>query len=507
MGKLTHSFPKRIRIAVVHFSHETVTFLPNDTQLSDFVYEGSPCRDDALLAYDPNGYIGGFVQCAREFTEVDLVGIQSPLFPKTGIGSGWVTNEAYEHFVGEMIQDLQERGPFDGVYMALHGAMAARGVAHPEAELAARIRKVVGPEAILAATFDPHGNEDEKFHQSADLAFCVKFYPHYDTHLQGERAARTMVRSIRGEYRPTSACIKVPILSPTVMQWTGASPWMDLVQRALVWEARKPGVYVNVFFGFPWADTADAGMTIQVTSNGDQSLAQEVAKDMANVAWRLREALTQSTKVHSIEEGVSLALQAVENGQYPVVLADHSDRSGHATWLFEELQRRDTRKTLLASIAEGELVKDLIAQGIRPGDPFDHEIGGRVDPSAGVAVRVVGTVLGSGMANDGTGSRSEWISVALGNGNVVVISAYLMQIIEPGMLTKMGLNVGEFEIFAIKSRVHFRRGFDDSGFAARIFLVEPESPFLGTTRLDALAYEHVRIGNFYPYGLEEFEAD
>jgi hypothetical protein len=25
----------------------------------------------------------------------------------------------------------------------------------------------------------------------------------------------------------------VPILTATVLQWTGASPWMDLVQRAL----------------------------------------------------------------------------------------------------------------------------------------------------------------------------------------------------------------------------------------------------------------------------------
>ena len=39
-----------IRIAVLHFSHETVTFLKNDTTLEDFTYPGSPAKGEALLA-------------------------------------------------------------------------------------------------------------------------------------------------------------------------------------------------------------------------------------------------------------------------------------------------------------------------------------------------------------------------------------------------------------------------------------------------------------------------
>ena len=34
----------RIRIAVLHFAHETVTFLKNDTTLDDFIYPGSPAQ-------------------------------------------------------------------------------------------------------------------------------------------------------------------------------------------------------------------------------------------------------------------------------------------------------------------------------------------------------------------------------------------------------------------------------------------------------------------------------
>ncbi len=91
---------KPIRIAVLMFSHETVTFLPNDTTYDDFVYPGSPARGEALLTCDPRSYMGGFVKVAREHEGVELVGIESPRFPRTGTGSGWITHEAYETFLG-----------------------------------------------------------------------------------------------------------------------------------------------------------------------------------------------------------------------------------------------------------------------------------------------------------------------------------------------------------------------------------------------------------------------
>ena len=78
-----------IRIAVLNFVHETVTFLPNDTTLDDFVYDGSPARGESLLTWEPRSYMGGFVKVAREHANVELVGIESPLFPKTGSASGW----------------------------------------------------------------------------------------------------------------------------------------------------------------------------------------------------------------------------------------------------------------------------------------------------------------------------------------------------------------------------------------------------------------------------------
>ena len=55
-------------------------------------------------------------------------------------------------------------------------------------------------------------------------------------------------------------------------------------------------------------------------------------------------------------------------------------------------------------------------------------------------------------------------------------------------------------MFVVKSRVHFRRGFDETGYAPTIVLVQAPEPFVGTTFLDALPYENVDLSEFYPYG-------
>lgn len=496
---------RKIRIAVMQFSHETTTFLPYDTTIEDFTYEGSPARGEALLASGPGSYIGGFVKVAREHANVELVGIESPLGSKRGSGSGWITKQTFDHFTNKMIAELKAQGPFDGVYLALHGAAGVRDVPKPEATLARRVREVIGPRGFIAGTFDPHGNEDQDFLRYANLAFCVKYYPHYDGELQGQRAARTLIRCIRGDYKPTTATAKPPIITPSVLQWTGQSPWMDLVQRALVWEARETDVYVSFYYGFAFMDAPDAGMTFQVMTNGNPALAREIADDMGKTAWRLREQLWNATKVYRHKEGVRLAKEAIQKKSVPFVLADHSDRTGAATWLLQEIIAQDLSDTLIGTICDEQAIEALRKRGVKPGDAFDMQIGGRMDVSAGNPVRVRGKVktVSGGPGRRG-GRRSAagaqlWVSVEFGRNNLLVISPFLAQITDPESFVELGIDINQYKGFAIKSRVHFRRGFYDSGFSKTIFLVEPEQPFIGTIRLEALPYKFVNLKKFWPY--------
>jgi microcystin degradation protein MlrC len=267
------------------------------------------------------------------------------------------------------------------------------------------------------------------------------------------------------------------------------------VQRALVWEAREPDTYVNIFFGFPFADVPDVGMTVQVLTNGNPELAGQIGRDLAGAIWRQREALLKSAKIHSITDGVALAKLAVAKRDTPVVLADHSDRSGSATWLLREIMAQDLANTLIATISDSAVTAKLKAAGAKEGDALDMDVGGLTDESAGEPVRIQGTIL---KAVEGYGQF--WVCIRFGRNNVLILSTYLVQIMEPFSLKVLGLDIGSFDVMAIKSRVHFRRGFDDNGFAKTILLVEPAEPFLGTTHLDKLPYENVDLTRYYPYG-------
>jgi microcystin degradation protein MlrC len=178
-----------------------------------------------------------------------------------------------------------------------------------------------------------------------------------------------------------------------------------------------------------------------------------------------------------------------------VVLADHSDRSGYATWLLKEIIAQDLSNTLIATVADAASTAKLKAMGAKAGDPFDMAVGGLADESAGEPVRIRGTIL-----NAVEGHGQFWVCIQFGRHNVLILSTYLVQVMEPFSLRDLGLDLDAFQIMAIKSRVHFRRGFHDNGFARTILLVEPTEPFLGTVHLDKLPYRNVDLKRFYPYG-------
>jgi microcystin degradation protein MlrC len=328
---------KKVKIGVATFAHETCTFCPRPTGIAEWEFYGPPVRGEAVL--DTGPYIRGFVNQMRDFDNVELVGLLSPRSAVGGSSGSWITEEAFDKYTAGIVADLAEQGPFDGVFLALHGAMAVTGVPRPEAEIARRVRAAVGDVPIVA-TFDLHGNEDAAFLEVADGAFTVKRYPHYDARLQGERAARYLLRVIRGAYKPTKATRKPGVITPSVFQGTGVSPARDIMERARRWENRRPDAFVSVFFGFAYADVPDVGATVMVMTNDDQALADEIADDMAAYIWRVR-ADFAGRKLPKTEEGVALAVAAARTGKTPVVIADHADRTGNSTHILEALIRQE----------------------------------------------------------------------------------------------------------------------------------------------------------------------
>ena len=492
-GPAGSSRGEEFKVAVATFSHETCTFCPGgDVEVEDWLQVSPPLKGDDLLR--DGGYIGGFTRMARDYGDMELVGLSSPMGVFGGSSRSWNTEETFNHFLDLMIQDLEAAMPVDGVYLALHGAMAVRNVPRPEAEIARRFREVVGPDVPIAASFDLHGNEDAEFLKHADFAFTTKRYPHYDAAIQGGRAARALHMTMSGDYTPTTATRRPGIITATVLQWTGASPSMDIMERARRWEAREEDAFVSVFYGYPWSDVPDVGATIEVMTNGDQALADEIADDMNEYFWRVRESF--AVGAYPLPgEAARQVRRAVAAGAVPVAVGDHSDRPGDATHILRAFQAAGIGRVLYGTITSPATLEALETAGAVAGDPFDMEIGG-FTPSGGEPVRVQGTLT---YFDEGF-SYDKVAVVEFGNGNVVILTPTYEQVTDPGRFRFAPIDLEDFDVIVVKSRVHFRRGFDETGFAKTIIVVEAPGPFVGTTFLDALPYEHADLSVLYPYG-------
>ena len=479
---------KDFKIGVATFSHETCTFCPTPTGIDEFEYYGAPLQGDEVL--QAGNYIEGFVNQASELEALNLVGITSPRGAKGGSSGSWITEEAFDKYVGLMAKDLEEQGPFDGVYLSLHGAMAVTGIPKPEGEIVRRLRKVVGDIPIFV-TLDLHANEDHELSDAADAVFIIKRYPHYDSFLQGERAARLMNLTLKGKYKPTMATRKPGIITPSVYQGTGVSPAMEIMEKARRIEERYPGVYVSVAFGFAYADVPDAGATIMVITNNDQKWADEIADDMNDYIWRQRLAFA-GKKLPKTDEGVKLSIEAAKAGKTPVIIADHADRTGNSTHILEALINQGAENFCIATISDVKAIDKLEADGNKVGDVVELEIGGYEDQFAGNPVLIKGELE---FYDDINRFNKKIAVLKFGKNNRVIITPVLHQITTLGIFETLNLEPEKMNIISLKSRVHFRRGFYESGFAGSIF--EIDAPGLGPADLTTIEYKNIP-NDIYP---------
>ncbi len=471
--------PQKMRLAVATFSHETCTFCPDPTGVAEWEFYGPPERGDRVLRQ--GGYIRGFVDAAREYDNVELVGVLSPRDSKGGSSGSWVTQEAFDKYSNGIANDVKQHGPFDGIFLALHGAMAVTGVPKPEAEIVRRVRKVAGKTPIFV-TLDLHANEDHELSDAADAVFIIKRYPHYDAALQGERAARIMLRTIKGTFKPTMATRKPGVLTPSVYQGTGTSPSMEIMERARIWEERTNDAFVSVAYGFAYADVPDVGATVMVVTNSDPKLAERIADDMSAFIWKKREAFAGKT-LPKTKEGVEQAVAAARAGKTPVVVADHSDRTGNSTWILEELIRQRARNFCITTISDERAINQ-IAAGSKVGDRVSVNIGGWADQYAGKPVKIDGKLEFLGPYQ-----QHQNVAVILfGDNNRVILTPVLEQVTEPDIFQPLGIDLAKLDIIVLKSRVHFWRGFVEDGLAKTVVVID--APGLGPADVTTIPYKN-----------------
>ncbi|HTJ57892.1 MAG TPA: M81 family metallopeptidase [Devosiaceae bacterium] len=406
---------------------------------------------------------------------------------------GPIDHGFFREAVTEMRTRLEAAMPLDAVYICNHGAMITTENRDPDAEIFAMVREIVGPDVPIVATLDLHGNVSHRMVDSVDLVIAYRTNPHVDMVDRGREAAAALNRMFQGE-RPSSALIHLPVTPPTVTLLTAQGPYADIInygQSRLTEDIAN----VSILGGFAYADTPKNGLAVIVSAWSGKEAAETLAKDIAQKAWSDHE--RYFPRLTSLENALAKAVEVGEDTSLaPIALADVADNpgggaSGNTTFILEGLLKAGAKGVVLGIFNDAELAREATELG--EGAHFRAVFNRSTEVSFSNRLEADATVI---KVRDGdcVGRRGFYagrrmnlgptVLLDLGGIRVVVISVRT-QCADPVFLEMMGIDIAGARTVVVKSRGHFRAGFDE--FFPHEQIVEVDAPGLSSpvlTRFD-----------------------
>jgi microcystin degradation protein MlrC len=297
------------------------------------------------------------------------------------IAGGAVERATYDRWKAEILEGLRTAGPLDGVYLPMHGAMFVEGMFDAEGDFIAAVRDAVGPDVLLSASYDLHGNVSQRIVDALDMFSTYRTAPHIDVQDTMRRAVTMLVRALRSGTRPLLAWAPVPVLLPGERTSTQDEPARTFYTS--IHEVEEPtGIWDASFqVGYVWADEPRATACAVLTGT-DRDAMTRAATTLAQGYWDIRERFVFGMETGSIEECVE---KAVTSSTQPVVLAESGDNPtgggvGDRAEMLAALLARDAQGVIFAGITDAAATEAAYAAGV--GAIIPLHIGASLDPSS-----------------------------------------------------------------------------------------------------------------------------
>ncbi|HVC54190.1 MAG TPA: M81 family metallopeptidase [Stellaceae bacterium] len=480
--------PASPRIALMGFSIECNKFAPVATKAHFLARTYLEGEDIVREARGPNPTMlpetPGFV------ASMDRAG---PWIP-AGIAlamtepNGPVDHGFFTELLGTIRTRLVAALPVDAVYICAHGAAVTTEVDDPEGTLFEMVRGIVGPDVPIAATFDLHANVSDRMVQSIDAFIGYRTNPHLDMRERGEEAAAAIREMLQG-IKTERALIRLPIVAPTVTLLTAAGPYADMIDFGQT-KLGPEIMNVSVMGGFAYGDTAKNGMAIVVTARRDERrntrAAASVAREIAEFGWAQRERFYP--KLTPLDDAVARALAASRDPAVPaLIFADVADNPGgggrgNTMYLLKALYGAKVKGAIAGVIYDPPLAAEAHRHGLHYNFDarFNRDEQSEFSEKWTAPARVVALTDGDCVGRRGIYAGlslhlGPCAALAIGGITVVVVS-HRVQCADPVFFEMMGLDIAKARAVIVKSRGHFRGGFD--AFFTPAQVVEVDLPGL-----------------------------
>ncbi len=484
------------RVAGMIFSHESNTFSLMSTGIENFRASLFLVGDEIAPALrGTNSEIGGFLKAADKHGWDPTCITAAQAMP-----GGTVTEDARQIITDATLAGLRENGPFDGLFVALHGAMVTETSQDGETQFLRLIREVVGDDVPIAVTFDLHANIFDELAEYADIAVSYRTYPHIDMGARAEDACALLDRTMKGEIAPALTIARPPqVAGCDDGRTTNNGPMVKVLASAArrVNQAGILGISVNS--GFPEADVFASGPNVIVCydKGGVQpDLPSRIAMELADEIWGWR-------KVN--DRPISLGdclneLGTLPAGKGPTVIADYADNPGSGAYsdctaILTALLEIGVENAALGAINDPKAAADLAARNV--GETVTISIGGKVDPNIGGGpITVTGTIMA---ISDGMftyeGPMFAGLPGQLGTsaclrvgGVDVLVTSERVQLHDLNPFRILGVEPAQKSIIVVKSMQHFRAAF--APIAHQIFVTDAGG--LSTPDPSKRDYQNVR---------------
>jgi microcystin degradation protein MlrC len=485
------------KFVVAMMMHETNTFSPLPTPIESFARAGALSGPTAIKDSEgTNTSLGGFIEVARKTGAEFTVPMAASAHP-----SGLVTKAAYEQMTSAIVDDIKKG--CDAVLLALHGAMVAEHYDDGEGELLNRIRKIA-PDVPIAVALDFHTQMTDAMIKGATIITGYRTYPHVDMADTARRAGRTLLKTLAGEAEPKMVWGNRPIMSSSLVHTPSREPMKTLMGMANQAEDTGQVLNASVFGGFPQADIPHLALSSVVVCDRRTTEGEALLNRILDTAWDKREGFLFYPEPLSIQ-----VARAKSYADGPVVMADHGDNTASGGTqdvmsVIEEAMKQGLENAVAGPICDPGCVAQMIAAGV--GADITLSLGGKIDmPSMGLKGKPL-EVSGKVKAiTDGqfvvTGPMATGTTVRMGR--TAVLDTGRMQIVicenraEPydlGVFTHCGIDPRRKKYVLIKSRQHFRAGFEP--IAKHIVMCDGD----GCTASDLKLFKYTKIRRpLYPF--------
>ena len=469
------------RIAVLGFAIECNRFAPVTTA-EDFEHDAD-IRGNRILSEARSGKSITLPDLPGFFTEMDRTGDWTPVPLRVALAQpgGPVEENFFKAYLAEIEASLKSVLPVDGIFVACHGAALAEGTDDPDGDLFELLRRVAGPDVPIAAVFDLHANVSRRMTDNLDVFVGYLENPHIDIYERGVEAAKHMRELLAGT-RTAVEMVKIPLVPPQIALLTARGPYADLIKYG---QTKVGGdiLNVSVMAGFAYSDSPKNGLTAVVTArNGNRQAAAELSLDIAKRAWDMKERFKRA--MMSLGDAVQLAVSVGrDKRRKPIILADVADNPGgggrgNTTYLLRALKGAKAQGVFFGVFNDAALAAKAheLGEGAIFTASFNtqehQEFSLPFDCEAKVIKLSDGKYVGRrGVLRNVSSDMGPSALLDLGGIQVVVISIRC-QCMDPRQFEIFDLDISQARVVVVKSRGHFRGGFDEFFKPEQIYEVD-----------------------------------